>query len=316
MNDFTTVLTAVLPVFCMAGAGFGMRRVGWLTEQADQSLLRMTINVLVPCLILDSVLGNSSLTQLGNVLMAPSVGFATLVIGLIVGYAARRLAGLKDAVQERSFAFAVGVYNYGYISIPLAALLFKEGDTMGVLFVHNVGVETAIWTAGLFVLSGTSLKKSAKNLVSPPLISIVVALVINFLGGREWLPEFVIKTAHLLGQCAIPLGLVLVGATIADQLPDFHAQKGWRVMGAACLLRLGIVPVLFVLLAKYLPCSVELKRVLVLQAAMPSAVFPIILARHYGGDAGTALRVVIGTTVLSFLTIPLWLRAGMEFAGL
>ena len=72
----------------------------------------------------------------------------------------------------------------------------------------------------------------------------------------------------------------------------------------------------FILLARYLPASVELKRVIVLQAAMPAAVFPIVMSRHYGGHPPTALRVVIGTSLLSLLTIPLWLRLGMKFAGL
>jgi malate permease and related proteins len=315
VDDFLIVLQAVLPVFCMAGAGFVIRKVGWLTEEADQSLLRMTINLLVPCLILDSVLGNSALKQLGNVLLAPAVGLATVAVGLGIGLLASGLAGLGDRAKGRSFAFAVGVYNYGYISIPLAVLLF-DPETVGVLFVHNVGVEAGIWTLGLLVLSGASLRTSARNLLSPPVVSIVLALGLNAVGGKAWVPEFAVTTTHLLGQCAIPLGLVLVGATIADQLPEFHAEKGWRVMAVACVLRLGVVPVIFLLAAKYLPCSMELKRVLVLQAAMPSAVFPIIVARHYGGDAGTALRVVIGTTAVSFVTIPVWLRFGIPFAGL
>jgi hypothetical protein len=74
--------------------------------------------------------------------------------------------------------------------------------------------------------------------------------------------------------------------------------------------------VLFLLLARYLPASVELKRVIVLEAAMPAAVFPIVMSRHYGGDPLTALRVVIGTSLVGMVTIPLWIRFGMKFAGL
>ncbi len=315
MPNFLSVLTAVLPIFCIGGLGFGMRRIGWLTEEADKSLLRMTINLLMPCLILDSVMGNAALRELTNVLVTPVAGCASVGLGLLVGLAGRKLAGLTDPAKGRTFALTVGVYNYGYMSIPLAAAFYSGGDTMGVLFVFNVGVEVSIWTLGLLVLSGTSLKESSKHLLSAPAISILVALPLNQFNGKEWLPGFVLQTAHMLGQCTIPLGLVLVGATMADQLPGFKSEKGWRVMAAASLLRLVVVPLGFVLAAKFLPFSVELKRVLVLQAAMPSAVFPIILARHYGGDPATALRVVIGTTVASFVTIPLALRIGMKFVG-
>jgi len=73
----------------------------------------------------------------------------------------------------------------------------------------------------------------------------------------------------------------------------------------SCALRLGILPVLFLLLAKYLPCSLELKRVITIQAAMAAAVFPIVMAKHYGGDPATALRVVLGTSLVGLVTIPL-----------
>jgi hypothetical protein len=76
------------------------------------------------------------------------------------------------------------------------------------------------------------------------------------------------------------------------------------------------MPVLFLLLARFLPCSIELKRVLVMQAAMPAAVLPIVLTRHYGGDTRTALQVALGTSLAGLVTIPLWLRFGGHLIGL
>ena len=53
-----------------------------------------------------------------------------------------------------------------------------------------------------------------------------------------------------------------------------------------------------------------------LEAAMPAAVFPIVMAKHYGGDPATAVRVVVATSLVGLLTIPLWIRFGMHFVGL
>ena len=75
---------------------------------------------------------------------------------------------------------------------------------------------------------------------------------------------------------------------------------------------MGILPLGFLALARYLPLTAELKQVIVLQAAMPSAVFPIVMAKHYGGDSPTALRVVLGTSAVGLLTIPLWIQFGLE----
>lgn len=315
MKELAVVLGAVLPVFCLAGAGAFLRKLDWLTQEADQSLLRVTVNLLIPCLIIESVLGNRALERMENVLFPPLIGFGTIAGGILIGFAGRFLAGLEDERKRRTFAFSIGIYNYGYVPLPLALMLFDR-ETVGVLFVHNVGVEVAFWTLGMFIMGGQTSKGGWRKLVNPPVVAIGAALLLNLVGGRDWLPEFLLKTASMLGNCAIPVGLILIGATIADQIHEFHADKGWRTIGAACLLRLGVIPVLFLLLADAIPASVELKRIMMLQAAMPAAVFSIIMAKHYGGDTNTALRVVIGTSVVALITIPVWIRIGMKWLEL
>jgi predicted permease len=315
VQGFQTVLTAVLPVFLIAGVGGALRKLNWLTEEADQSLLNIVINVLSPCLILDAILHNDALRQPVNVLLPPLVGFATLAIGLVIARAFARPAGLADPRTARTFAAVTGIYNYGFVPLPLALMLFDR-DTVGVLFVHNLGVELGIWTIGLMAMQGLGGRIEWHKLINAPLVAIVVALVLNAAGVGEKLPAFLLKSFAMLGQCAIPMCILLVGATMFDQLHEFHANYGARVISVAALVRLGLLPVLFLLLARYLPCAVELKRVIILQAAMPAAIFPIVMAKHYGGDTATALRVVIGTSALGLVTIPLWIRLGMKFVGL
>jgi len=315
MNEFQTVLGAVVPIFGIAAVGLLIRKLNWLTEEADRSLLRVNINLLLPCLILDAALGNPALSELRNLLLAPVVGFVTMALGVFLARLSRRLHGLNDPHVERTFAVSVGLYNYGFVPLPLALLLFDK-PTAGVLFVHNVGVEISLWTLGVMFLTGQRLGSNWRNIVNAPLVAIALAVALNALGWHTLVPNVVLTGVHWLGQCAIPMALILIGAIVADHLHEFHSASGWRVIGTAVLLRIGILPVLFLLLAKYLPASVELKRVMVLQAAMPAAVFPIILARHYQGDPPTAMRVVVGTSVVGLVTIPLWIRFGMNFVGL
>lgn len=315
MNESSAVLGAVLPVFSIMGIGALLRRLDLLTEEADQSLLRVTINALLPCLILDSTLGNAALHKLGNVLIAPLVGLATVLAGIALAWACRRLAGLEQQREQRTFALSAGLYNYGYVPIPLALMLYDR-DTVGVLFVHNVGVETALWTIGVVLLTGGSPGKEWHRIFNLPLVAIVIGLSVNALEWESHIPRFLLTAVKMLGQCAIPLAVLLIGATIMDHLHEFHSQAAWRVIGSAGLLRLGLLPVLFLLLARFLPVSLELKRVIVLQAAMPAAVFPIIMAKHYGGDPPTALRVVLSTSLASVLTTPCWIRLGSYMVGL
>ena len=68
--------------------------------------------------------------------------------------------------------------------------------------------------------------------------------------------------------------------------------------------------------AKYLPLVEELRRVLVVQAAMPAAMTPIMLARMCGGRVSIAVQVVVATTVGSLLSLPWIVFWGIQWIGL
>lgn len=121
---------------------------------------------------------------------------------------------------------------------------------------------------------------------------------------------------HWLGQSAIPLALLIIGAVVADHLPEMRGGRCVRVMAMSVVVRLLVMPLFFVLLARYLSCSTELRRVIVVQGAMSSAVLPIALTKHYGGDTRTALQVVLSTSLAGLVTIPLWIQWGGRLAGL
>src|SRR5436190_3540497 len=120
----------------------------------------------------------------------------------------------------------------------------------------------------MILLGGGRLREGWRKILNPPMLAIVLTLALNFLLGGRPVPEFIRKTAHMLGQCAIPFGVLMIGAMIADYVHEFHGQGSVRLIATSCVLRLGILPVLFLALAKFLPCSIELKRVITIQAAM------------------------------------------------
>jgi predicted permease len=200
--------------------------------------------------------------------------------------------------------------------VPIIALLFDR-ETTGVLLVHNLGVEVAMWVLGVgFILSPDDPKSIWKRVFSGPVIAILIAVPMNYFKIDQQLPNFSLETINLLGQCAIPLGLILIGATFSDLTADVQITSRPNVPITAVLLRLGILPAAFLFGALILPLSTELKSVITIQAAMPCGVFPIVLARHFDGSPEVALKVVLGTTLFSFLTIPLWIGFGMNLLDL
>ena len=310
--SYATILAVAAPVFVVLGCGFLLRKSGRLRNEADSSLLAVAINFLFPCFIADTVLGNPALRDARNVLTAPVVGFFLLVACFGISWLVSRLLRLPSPQPARTFAFTAAIPNWGYLPIPLVQQLF-DGGTVGVLFVHNVGLELALWSVGVWLLAGEG---SWKRVFNVPFLAILTALALNLAHAGDWMPRVVLDSLHLLGQAAIPLSLLLTGAMLADAFSALGSVRNLRITVAGCVVRLLILPPVFLVAARWLPCSVELKRVLVVQSAMPCALVPVLLARYYRADLGTAVHIVIATTIVSLLTIPLWIRVGFAWLQL
>jgi len=309
------IFAAILPIFLIIGAGFVVRRIGWLDEEADRSVMRVVVNLLYPCLIFSFILGNEALRKPSNLLVPPLVGLTTVVAGFAIAMLVARKLSIGDARECRTFAFTSGIYNYGYLPIPIIAALFDR-ETAGVLLVHNLGVEVAMWALGVgFILSVNDPKSVWRRIFSGPVIAILAATSMNLLRLDEHVPNFLFDTLQMLGACAIPIGIMLTGATFADLAPSIKVRERVGVAGLGCALRIGLLPAGFLFFAWLFPFSEELKAVMVVQAAMPCGLFPIVLARHFDGSPEIALRVVLGTTLLSFLTIPVWISFGLRLVG-
>ena len=317
MMPLSDVLSAVLPVFCLALVGIGLRRIRWLTEEADATLLRLVVNVLTPCLIFDKVLGNRALQRAENLFIPPLIGFGGIVLGIGTCWLFRRRVGLKTDPEQRTFALVAGLQNFAYVPFPLVLMLFaNHPDTPGVLFVHNLGVDIAMWTLGLITLGHATGPGEWRKLINAPLVAIVLSLLLNSCDGAHWVPRPLSITASMLGACTFPLGILLTGAMMADQVRQLHPARATGTLLWSAIFRLGIIPALMLGIARILPCSVEIKRVILVQAAMPAGIFPIVLSRLYGGDPATAVRIVAGTTILSLITIPLWIQWGIAWLHL
>lgn len=322
MEHLSIILTAVAAVFAVIGVGGAAHWGGWLTREGEASLLKLLVWVFVPALLVKVVLGNPAVEDAATLVAAPLTGILDVAVGLTVAGAAAWWAGpwlgLRTSAQRRTFALGVGMFNYGFIPYPITFAMYGETSaTAGALVLHNVGVETAMWTLGLVTLTGSVGWEALRRAVNPPSVAAGVAILVSVLGLGAYVPGAVTGLVTLLGGAAIPVGLILTGAGIASHIQEEGVgQGGWRVAGAACVLRLGVLPVLFLcgawLMSERL---IEVRRVLAMEAAMPAAMFPIVLARHYGGDPATAVRIVLATSVVGLVTIPVWLVYGLGWVG-
>ncbi len=312
MEESILVFMAAMPVYLIVALGPILRRTGALTPEMDRGIMTMAVHLFFPCLILDKVLGADILRDASVVAISMGVGFGLILLATAVAWFVGPLLGLKMGSGRRTFAVSGGLQNYGYIAIPLVAYLFSSGDVMAVLFIHNLGVELAMWTLGLMLLSGVA-KPSPKVLLKGPIIAVVVGVFLLQTGLDHYVPSVVKSSFEMLGACAVPVSLLLVGTVVYDLFGN--VKFDWKIGAGGVIVRLGLLTVLFLAVAKWVPMPVELQQVLVVQAALPSAMFPIVLSRHYGGRTDVAIIVVLSTTIVSLLTMPVVISLGKAWIG-
>lgn len=308
MDESWLVLWAALPVYGVIVLGAFLRRVGMLRREMDKGVMDLSVHVLFPALILGSVIGNEDLMGVGDVGMAAGVGFMFVVVGFGIGYLVARMLGMERGEGRRTFSVSTGIQNYGYIAIPLLMAIFPSDDGVGVMMTHNMGVELALWIVGVSILSGDA-RPGWRMFLKGPIVAVVIGLTLNWTGGYAYVPGTMMKILGMLGPCAIPVALLVIGATFSDLL--LQVKFTWRVSAGALFVRLALIPSVMLGLAWCLPISETMKEVVVVQAAMPAALFPIVLAKMYGGRPEVAVQCAVVTNVVCLVTMPFVMAVGV-----
>ena len=324
--SFWPLLAAVAPVFIMLAIGWIMRRRGAIQPEADASILRMGVNVFYPALIADTILGNAALRSWGNVVLPAAMGAATVLLGFAVALGSAAICGLRERRRAHTFAFTAGLQNYGFIAIPLVDVIFGR-RALGVQFTFVLGVEIVLWSVGVWLLAtgkpraGDGVTETNPSpplwraVLTAPVLAILISLGVNSLFGAEWLPPFGRTALKWLGSCSFPIQIILTGAVLADVIRRAANTHWVGPVLLGCVVRQAVMPLLILLLLSRVGASVELHQIMVVQAAMPSAMVPVILTRHYDGDTDLAAWLVTLSTALGLLSIPLWMRAGLWWIG-
>ena len=318
LASFLSVASAVTGVFLVMSMGGLARHWKWFTSEVDKSLAGFTSNVLMPSLFFSRIMSDSRLSMHWDAWLPALYGFFGTAASLLFARSMVAIAGpwfgVRSDSQKRTFSLCTGINNYGYLPLPLADVFFPA--CVVPLMIHNVGVDLALWSVGLYIISGAGIKNSWKRIVfSPPLISVGVAVVLRQTGWNAWVPEPFMYMCQQLGRCSVPMALVLGGAIIYDYAGRLQIATAWRPFVFALFLRLFLLPLFLLALARWTTDTDELKQVLLLQASMPAGTFPIVMTRLYNQDVETAWIVVVGTSLVGLLSIPIWMAIATQFLG-
>lgn len=311
---------STLPVYAFFAIGFWLRRKGALTPKDDEPIMQLAMDVGYPCLIFYNIMrymvveANPAIASIGFSLQAVACGFLELAVGVLAAWIVAHALKLRIGTGLRTFTLTAGVQNYAFFVIPIVQMLFAgPGDpTLGVLFIHNMGCEIFVWSLGVVLICGGARNLHLNMLLRGPLLAVAVSLLLAWsgLGSYVALPP-VMKAAEMIGAVATPICLILFGCSMHDLTRDFQWQP--RMLASGLLARLILAPAFILLLAWLLPVDPLIKRIMVIQSAIPSAVIPVILAKRFGGIPTIGTQILLSTTLFSFLTLPLWLAVGNMF---
>jgi hypothetical protein len=294
----TAELAAILlPVFALATIGYGWHRLALPFDR--EFVTRITLNVSGPCLIVDSL---SKLDAPGSeFLLMLGASIAMFVATIAAGAVIIRLAKMP----MRSFLPALAIGNTGNMGLPLCLFAFGQeglGFAVAVYVTNSVGQ----FTLTPMLQSGTS---PLKTLATSPVVY-GAAFGAAILAGDVTLPVWIAATIEILGGLLIPLMLIALGHTLgalyAKRLPF---ALGW---GAARLV-LGFSVAWAV--ATLTGLDGVAKGVLILQGTMPAAIFNYLFSARYGRHPDDVAGIVLMSTLLSALTLPLLMAYVLSLAG-
>lgn len=316
LNSFLSTI----PVFVFFAIGFWLRHKKVVEPQHDAVITRLAMDVGYPCLIFYNIMkhmvleADARITTLAFSGQAIACGFVEMSIGVLVAWLVARMLRLRIGTGLRTFTLTAGVQNYAFFVIPIVHMLFQApGDpSMGVLFIHNMGCELFVWSVGVILMCGGFGNLSFASLFRGPLLAVCFSLLLAWSGLGQYVTVApVMKTTEMLGAIATPICLIIFGCSMYDLARNFTWQP--RLLSAGLLARLCVTPALILLVAWVLPVDPLIKRIMVIQSAIPSAVIPVIIAKRFGGRPEVGTQILLSTTLCSFLTLPVWLALGNMF---
>jgi len=309
MPSYLTIFSAIVPVFLVIATGFVFHRRGWLSEETEMGMMKLGMHLLVPCLVLSLVPGNPALEKVSSAAWAIGLGFLLILGGFLIAWLVGLAVGLRVGTGLRTFILSSGIQNYGFIAMPIVVDLFPgNSGPSSFVFIFGMGVDIAIWTVGLAILTG---KAGFRALVNGPFLSVLAALVLNYSGAYHYIPGIAHTAMEMLGRCAVPMSIFMIGATMGRFFREGILADAFRVGFASVLVRIVLHASLILAVAFLLPVPEDLRRLLIVQAAMPAAIFPIILARLFEGQPRVAIQVVMITSIVSLVTAPFVIAWGL-----
>jgi malonate transporter and related proteins len=298
------IFSALIPAFMLIIAGYIVRRLVLPEAEPWVGIEQLSYYVLFPALLIDTLaradLSSVPVGGVGGALIAAVI----LVSGLC--FALKRFlhrAGVdgpaftsffQGATRWNTFiALAIAADLYGSRGIELASVAMVA--QIPLLNIINVWVLDRYasktrphWRSTLVIL--------AKN---PLIWSCAIGLAISLM--HLPIPEPIHAFGAGLGSSSLPLGLLVVGASL--KLDDLFRPQAAALL--TTIIKLFVMPAIALGIGAALGLSGASLAVVACCSSVPSASNSYILARQLGGDAALMAQILLMQTLFAVVTMPI-----------
>ncbi len=297
MELYLKLIDVILPVFFVIGIGYylGKKDPNFNTD----FITTLAGNVGTPAMIFYTITSTGVTLEV----FIEFFIYALIIIGgfTVVGVIALALMK-KDVISELP---PLILPNTGNMGIPIC--LFAYGT-------EGLGIASAIASVIIllhFTLGVLLAKKSfsLKILITNmPIYGIFAAVIVLFF---EWeVPGFIENTTFLLTYATIFLVLMSLGIALTKL-----KVVSWFNASILSGIRIIIGPLIGFCLIKFLNLSGLAAGVLLIQSAMPSAILTYLVGSMYSERrvVDSIASVIVTSTIMSFLTIPIVVYLSLKF---
>lgn len=299
----------VLTIVIMISIGYVLTEKKWFNEENSRVFARLVTNVSLPALMISDLMGSftkDKLESLSKGLMAP---FLSIAVCYIISVAVSKILKVEKS-REGTFQSMFFNSNTIFIGLPVNLALFGN-KSMPYVLLYYIANTTFFWTLGVYCISkdaegehGNILSKATiKRIVSPPLLGFIAAVILILL--KIELPPFIMNTCKYLGNLTTPLSMIFIGISIHSvKLKELKIDKD--VLGVLAG-RFLICPFVMFMMLILMPMPELMKKVFIMQSAMPVMTNAPIIAKVYGADSNYAAVMVTLSTIFSMITIPIFM---------
>jgi len=302
-------LQSVLTIFIMVALGFALTKKGWFNEDTGKLFSKIVTKISLPAFMISNLASNFT----KELLLTSSIGIFLAMINMILCYGLGQLLGRIFNVDKKKrglFSVMFGLSNTIFIGLPVNTALFGSESTQFVLLYYITNT-LFFWTLGVYGIKKDSGQVSAKifsfetlkNIITPPIITFIFSVALILLDIH--LPKFFLSACTYVGNLTTPLSIFFMGITLTRL-----DKNSIRITKETILVVLGrfiFAPLVMLLLIGPLSFPLLMKKVFILEAAMPVMTQAAIVTEAYGGDFKEATVLCTLTTAISLIFIPIYM---------